>query len=199
MPSCTRLAVETGVSEAMIARFFSMLPAIEIRPFASQQDYERMIDYFLAAEPDFLLGMGVDPKKIPDRATWLARLLPDLEKGDPEKQTCYVGWIYDGAMVGHSNVNKLKYGDEAHIHLHIWNATVRRHGHGSTFFKLSANYFLNRFKLRRLLCEPYAENPAPNRVLKKVGFKFIKRYRTVPGLINLEQDVNQYELDHEVV
>jgi hypothetical protein len=32
-------------------------------------------------------------------------------------------------------------------------------------------------------------------VLLKAGFRFIRRYRTVPGAINFEQDVNQYVLD----
>lgn len=31
-----------------------------------------------------------------------------------------------------------------------------------------------------------------NRVMPKSGFRFIKRYRTVPGPINFEQDVNRY-------
>ena len=38
-----------------------MPAAIAIRPFASQHDYEGMIDYFFGASPEFLLGMGVDP------------------------------------------------------------------------------------------------------------------------------------------
>jgi hypothetical protein len=30
------------------------------------------------------------------------------------------------------------------------------------------------------------------------GFRFIKRYRTIPGAINFEQDVNQYVLEGSV-
>ena len=48
------------------------------------------------------------------------------------------------------------------------------------------------FSLKRLYCEPSVDNPAPNRALLKSDFCFIKRYRTVPGPINFEQDVNQY-------
>jgi hypothetical protein len=33
--------------------------------------------------------------------------------------------------------------------------------------------------------------------LIKAGFRFIKRYRTTPGLISFEQDVNRYELDRQ--
>jgi hypothetical protein len=31
-------------------------------------------------------------------------------------------------------------------------------------------------------------------VLEKLGFAFIRRYRTTPGVIAYEQDVNRYEL-----
>jgi len=57
--------------------------------------------------------------------------------------------------------------------------------------------FLRRFGLQRLYCEPYAENPAPNRVLAKAGFRFVKRYRTISGLINSEQDVNRYLIEND--
>ena len=58
----------------------------------------------------------------------------------------------------------------------------------------SANFYFERFDLKKLLCEPSADNPAPNRVLEKLGFAFIRRYRTIPGVIAYEQDVNRYEL-----
>ena len=51
------------------------------------------------------------------------------------------------------------------------------------------------FALRRLYCEPYADNPGPNRVLRRSDFRLVKRYRTVPGPLNFEQDVNQYVRD----
>ena len=44
----------------------------------------------------------------------------------------------------------------------------------------------------------YAENPGPNRTLAKLGFRLIKRYRTVPGIINFEQEVNRYVMDWPV-
>ena len=58
----------------------------------------------------------------------------------------------------------------------------------------SANFYFERFNLKKLVCEPWAENLAPNRVLEKLGFAFVRRYRTTPGVIAYEQDVNRYEL-----
>ena len=175
-----------------------MYYAGDIKPFSCKADYERMIDYFLQADQKFLISMGVDPGKLPTRKDWLDRLLPDLERTDCEKQTYFLSWLYNGVAIGHSNVNKIKYGEEAYIHLHIWAPEHRKVGIGTEFLRKSANAFIRKFALKSLCCEPYAENPAANRVLSKVGFRFIRRYRTVPGLINFDQEVNQYVIQHEI-
>jgi len=168
---------------------------LQITPFSCASDYERVLDYFLAADEPFLRGMGVDPQKLPQRAAWLERLVPDLARPDEQKQTFYVGWDYEGTRVGHCNLNPLVYGDHGYVHVHLWDPAVRRAGLGTEFLRRSLGVFLRRFALRRLYCEPYAENPAPNRILVKAGFRFIRRYRTIPGLINSEQDVNRYVLE----
>lgn len=175
-----------------------MYYAGDIKPFSCKADYERMIDYFLQADQKFLISMGVDPGRLPIRKDWLDRLLPDLERSDCEKQTYFLSWLYNGVAIGHSNVNKIKYGEEAYIHLHIWAPEHRKAGIGTEFLRKSANAFIRKFALKSLCCEPYAENPAANRVLSKVGFRFIRRYRTVPGLINFDQEVNQYVIQHEI-
>jgi hypothetical protein len=63
-------------------------------------------------------------------------------------------------VIGHSNVNKIKYGKEAYIHLHIWAPEHRKVGIGAEFLRKSANAFIRKFALKSLYCEPYAENPA---------------------------------------
>ena len=170
----------------------------EVRPFSSPAEYEGMIDYFVSAKISFLRGMGVDPDKLPTRENWLRQVLLDHEKDDASKDRLYLLWIYQGQPVGHSSLNQIKLGEEGYIHLHLWKAELRKRGLGIEFFKRSASYFMRRFRLQRVFCEPFAENPAPNRTLTKLGFKFVKRYRTVPGPINFEQEVNRYELDHEL-
>ena len=83
---------------------------------------------------------------------------------------------------------------EAFIHLHLWKSQLRRAGLGTEFVRRSAAFYFERFNLQKLVCEPWAENPAPNRVLEKLGFAFVRRYRTIPGVIAFEQEVNRYEL-----
>jgi RimJ/RimL family protein N-acetyltransferase len=155
-----------------------------------------MVDYFLSADETFLVGMGVDPRKLPARQEWIESALLDLECAAHEKDRHYLAWVYDGTPVGHSSINKIKVGEEAHIHLHLWVGGLRKAGLGTQFFAASAVEFMREFQLKRLYCEPCAENPAPNRVALKSGFRFVKRYRTTPGPLNFEQDVNQYVLEN---
>ena len=167
---------------------------IEVRPFSSRQEYELMLDYFYKADDPFLRGMGVDRLKLPERNKWLDALLADHEKPDGEKDRFYLVWIFRGQRVGHSSINNIVLGTKAYIHLHLWESQLRRAGLGTEFVRRSAAFYFERFNLQKLVCEPWAENPAPNRVLEKLGFAFVRRYRTTPGVIAYEQDVNRYEL-----
>ena len=166
--------------------------SIEVRPFVGRVEYEQMVDYFLEGDDPFLRGMGVDRAKLPSRDDWIASALRDHDRPNSEKERGYLAWVYDGRAVGHSSINKIRVGQEAFIHLHLWFAARRQVGLGTAFFRLSAERFARDFALRRLYCEPYVDNPGPNHVLPRAGFRLVKRYRTVPGPLSYEQDVNQY-------
>ena len=155
-----------------------------------------MVDYFLNADDLFLERMGVARALLPSRDGWLESLLADHQLPDERKDRLYVGWFYDGEPVGHSSVNRIKVGEEAFFHLHLWRPQLRKSGLGTEFCRRSIEIYFERLRLKRLWSEPYAENAAPNRALVKLGFEFVKRYRTVPGPINVEQDVNLYRLEH---
>lgn len=167
---------------------------LEVRPFGSAAEYEAMVDYFLLAGDAFLRGMGVDKNRLPPKDKWLRELLADHEVADDKKDRFYLAWIHNGQQVGHSSVNKIRVGEEAYFHLHLWRPHLRKAGLGTEFSKRSVRFYFERFRLKRLFSEPFADNPAPNKLLPKLGFKFIKRYSTVPGAINGEQEVNRYIL-----
>jgi RimJ/RimL family protein N-acetyltransferase len=136
--------------------------------------------------------MGVARSRLPSREDWINSALRDHDRPNHEKERAYLAWIFRGVATGHSSINKIRVGDEAFIHLHLWAPVDRQAGLGTAFFQLSVLRFARDFSLKRLYCEPNAENVGPNRVLLKSDFRFVKRYRTVPGPINFEQDVNQY-------
>src|SRR5207249_9413466 len=52
-------------------------------------------------------------------------LLADHEKPDRERDRFYLVWIFRGRRVGHSSINQIVLGDEAFIHLHLWNSQLR--------------------------------------------------------------------------
>ena len=157
-------------------------------------DIELVIDYFVNADADFLSGMGADKDKLPSKTVWVQNLKNELEKPISDKEYYYLIWLIDDLPIGHSNINKIVYGKFANMHLHMWNSPIRRKGLGLRFVELSIPYYFKKFKLEKLICEPYANNIGPNKLLKKAGFSFIKEYDTMPGIINFYQSVNRYEM-----
>jgi len=165
---------------------------VDVCPFTSREQYAGVVRYFVQASDAFLYGMGADRAKLPSADEWLRLLLEDHEKPDEQKERVYFAWLYHGTQVGHSSLGNIRAGEDAFIHLHLWVPALRRAGLGTEFFKRSVALSIERFALKRVFCEPRAENLAPNRVLEKAGFTFVRRYRTVPGAINYEQDVNRW-------
>jgi len=82
------------------------------------------------------------------------------------------------------------------MHLHLWNVGERRKGPGFEFVKLTIAHYFEKLQSKDLYCEPYALNPAPNRLLEKLGFDFVERYRSIPGPSNFEQEMNLWKLPH---
>lgn len=161
----------------------------------TKNDVNLIIDYFLKSDPEFLKGRGVDINKLPGKKEWRKILLDELEKPVEFKKLYYLIWEINGTPVGHSHINDIIFGEEAYMHLHLWHPDDRQKGNGSYFLKESLFYYFKNFNLNHLFCQPYALNPAPNRTLERVGFKFIKNYETIPSWINFKQHVNLWEMN----
>lgn len=157
-------------------------------------DAERVVDYFSNADAAYLKGMGADKSKLPAREEWIAAIQAELNKPFKEKQLYYVIWEVDGKSIGHSNINNITFGQEAFMHLHIWEKENRRFGSGLELVKQSIPKYFKHFQLETLRCEPFAGNPAPVRLLEQVGFEFVKAYETVPSIVCFSQLVNSYEI-----
>lgn len=162
-----------------------------------EKDIESIIQYWLRADPAFLTGMGVDLTKMPSKEEWIKMLREQLAQSYPEKRSYCTIWLVNNKAIGHCNVNKIKFGEEAYMHLHMWNSEVRKKGMGTELVKMSLPYFFENLKLKTVYSEPYALNPAPNKTLEKAGFSFVKKFMTIPGFLNFEQEVNLWELTYE--
>lgn len=160
-------------------------------------DTESIIDYWLNSDPAFLEAMGVDLKKIPDRNQWEEMLAEQIHHSYKEKKSHCTIWMLNNNAIGQCNVNKIIVAEEAYMHLHIWNAENRKLGVGTELVKKSIPFFFKNLELKKIFCEPYALNPAPNRTLEKLGFEFVKTHITTPGWLNIEQSVNLWQLTFE--
>ena len=160
-------------------------------------DVDLIIKYFIQADDVFLNNMGVDPEKLPKHSDWHKLILDDLSHPLPKRQFYYLIWLVDNEPIGHSNINKIRYGDHAYLHLHLWRDEYRQIGNGAYFISACIDAYFEKFNLKNLFCEPYALNPAPNKTLARTGFELIKQYETTPGWINFHQMVNRWCLSRE--
>ena len=124
-------------------------------------------------------------------------LLRQLSTPLDQKLSYCIIWELDNKPIGHSNTNPTIFGEEAFMHLHIWDPVSRKKGLGSELIKRTLPYFFKNLKLKRLYSEPYALNPAPNKALEKAGFELEKEYVTIPGYLNFEQPVKRWVLTQE--
>jgi RimJ/RimL family protein N-acetyltransferase len=90
-------------------------------------------------------------------------------------------WLLDGLPVGFSTSDKIVYGEQANMHLHVTDPERRNQGVGAECMRRSADINFERLRLKWLFCEP---NVAPNRALQKAGFKYLKTHITVPRPLN---------------
>jgi RimJ/RimL family protein N-acetyltransferase len=159
------------------------------------RDIPHLCEYWLGAPAEFLTGMGVDLAKMPTREAWIEMLTEQIKTLSylNKKAYCMI-WLNDGIPCGHSNINKIVFGEEASMHLHLWKNDSRKKGIGTEFVKLSVPHFFDKYKLKTLYSEPYSLNPAPHKTLQCAGFTFVKEYTCVPGWINFEQPVKRWEM-----
>ncbi|MDF2437503.1 MAG: hypothetical protein K0Q95_1879 [Bacteroidota bacterium] len=163
----------------------------------TETDISLIADYWLTADSSFLEGMGVDLNKLPSRGELSNMLLMQLQTPLVHKRSFCMIWELNGNPVGHSNVNPMQFGEEATMHLHLWKNAERKRGMGSELVRLTLPHFFEKLQLKKLISEPYALNPAPNKTLEKVGFEFVKEYITIPGSLNFEQPVKRWEMTLE--
>jgi RimJ/RimL family protein N-acetyltransferase len=159
-----------------------------------ESDIAQIVSYWLDSDGAYLQAMGVDRSKLPAREELTQMLQGQLNLPLEKKRSYCLIWQLGDKAVGHCNTNPTQFGEEAFMHLHLWHAGNRKKGLGEAFLKRSVPVFFERLQLKKLISEPFALNPAPNKALEKIGFELVKEYVTVPGSLNFEQPVKRWEL-----
>jgi len=127
---------------------------------------------------------GVDRALLPTPGDWIALYEKDYLRPIQERVNYLLIWELDGSTVGFSSADRIVYGDQAFMHLHILNQENRKQGLGVAFVRESARVYFNALGLERLFCEPNAFNVAPNRALQGAGFPVPLTHEAQPSPIN---------------
>jgi RimJ/RimL family protein N-acetyltransferase len=150
-------------------------------------DFAVRVAYFHDASDEHLARLGVDRTRLPDPVEWQARFAATLALPLEQRSEYGVVWEVNDEPVGFSTADQIRFGAEAHMHLHIVDPERRAAGLGTRFVRLTAAHYCTALGLARLYCEPNAFNVAPNRTLQNAGFSYVRSRTCRPTPINTFQ------------
>jgi RimJ/RimL family protein N-acetyltransferase len=170
---------------------------LTVRPLALE-DLDGYIAYFTQPSKVDAERMGLAVDRVPS-ATGLRFDLEAMIAAPLDRVRSFVlAWCLDGKAIGHSSLKDIVLGDFGSIHLHMWRADLRGKGYGPRLFCLSALDFYKRFNLKRMICEPKADNPMANRMLKKIGFPLVLTHVAASSELSVVCELNRYEILRDV-
>jgi RimJ/RimL family protein N-acetyltransferase len=165
-----------------------------VRPM-EERDIPHVVAYWCGATPAQLAAMGADPARVPDADALTATLRRTLEPGSAH---AYSIWEVEGRAVGHASLKDIEPGLQGSIHLHLWVGELRGRGHGAILFCRSVVEFYERFSLRSMICEPSASNPAPNAMLRRIGFPLLFERSGRSSELSLETRLARYAIERAI-
>jgi RimJ/RimL family protein N-acetyltransferase len=155
--------------------------------------------YFENATDEYLLRLGVNPDAIRgfkrDYSAFRAVQAPPLH----ERKIYGFAFEKEGVLIGSSTLKEIQFGKSAEIHGHIYDETLRGTGLVSSFLPEFLKHVFDLFELEVLIAEPSAQNPAPNRLLQKLGLSIQRSYQSPAQGILLARTANRYELTRDFV
>ena len=170
---------------------------LSVRPLAAQ-DFDDFINYWLALSPAEIERLGVAIDRLPTADRMRSDLEAMLAAPDEAVRNFVLAWCIDGEAIGHSSLKDIVPGEVGNIHLHMWRADLRGKGHGAHLFCLAAVEFYKRFNLKRIVCEPKADNPAPNRLLQRIGFPLVSTRIGRGSELGAVCELNCYDIGREI-
>lgn len=157
------------------------------------------IDYFHDSSDEHLRAIGVDRRLLPERDAWFSIYEEDDTRPIHERVNYAVVWELDGDPVGFSSTDRIAFGEQAFMHLHLVDSSRRRSGLGTEFVMLTVQHYFRVLELERVFCEPNAFNAAPHRALQRAGFQFIRADECIPGPLNFPQVTIRWVMDRRRV
>ncbi len=153
------------------------------------------IDYFHESSDEHLLTLGVDRAALQTREAWRSAYVADYALPIEDREGMSLIWELDGQPVGFSSADRITFGDQAFMHLHLVSPELRGRGFGARFVRESARHYFRVLRLERLFSEPNAFNTAPNRTLQRAGFHYLFTHEATPGSINFHQTTTRWMLE----
>lgn len=170
---------------------------LKVRPFTSD-DIAGYIAYLTGMSAADSERIGLDVDRLPPAEKMAADLAASLTEPIDRVRSFMLAWCVDGEVIGHSSVKDIVAGESGRMHLHVWRSDLRGKGYGPPLFCLAALDFYERFNLQSIICEPKADNPMPNRMLRKIGFPLIKTYVGASSELSVVCEVNRYDIRRDV-
>ena len=170
---------------------------LSVRPLA-RQDLDGYIAYFTRASKADAERMGLAIDRVPSAAQLRSDLEVMIATPVDRLRSFVLAWCLDGKTIGHSSLKDIVHGDFGSIHLHMWRADLRGRGYGPLLFCWSALDFYQRFNLKRMICEPKADNPMANHMLKKIGFPLVLTHVAASSELSVVCELNRYEIPRNV-
>src|SRR5215510_6755138 len=170
---------------------------LSVRPLGTD-DLDGYIAYFTQPSKVDAERMGLAIDRVPSAVQLRSDLEAMIAAPLDRVRSFVLAWCVDGKAIGHSSLKDIVLGDFGSIHLHMWRANLRGKGYGSRLFCLSTLDFYERFNLKRIICEPKADNPMANRMLKKIGFPLVLTHVAASSELSVVCELNRYEILRDV-
>jgi len=170
---------------------------LSVRPLEAE-DFDAFINYWLGLSQGEIERLGVAIDSLPSAARMRSELEAIVAAPNDGVGRFVLAWCINGEAIGHASLKDIVPADFGSIHLHMWRPEFRGKGYGPHLFCLAAVDFYERFKLRRIICEPKADNPAPNRLLQRIGFPLTSTRTGRSSELSVICKLNRYEIMREI-
>lgn len=120
--------------------------------------------------------------------SWKSHISPEqlLRTPAADRTVDALVWELNGEAVGITALSDIQSRSGAAVTLHMFDPERRRCGYSHRFFALTLREFMQRYESTHIICEPPSRDPAPNRLLQKLGF--------VPSQSSGDSEVHRYEI-----